>query len=67
MELTLNDYRTMLDAARAQHRALTRMREDLRRNDLSDIDVNDGLYAKQAELYDVIEKLQVLTGEIVKA
>lgn len=64
VEITREDAIILLTAARAQHRALTRMREDMRRNDLVSNDVFDKIIVQQDDLVDVIEKLQKIAGQI---
>lgn len=64
MELSQNDLELLLRAARGHNRELGRMRDDLTREGLVDIDINDALFDTQLELGSVIAKLQVMTGLI---
>jgi hypothetical protein len=54
----------LLATARAEYRHLGQVRDDLHRNKIINIDVDDDIFDHQSKLYLIIEKLQKLTGEI---
>lgn len=64
IEFDLNDLDLMLASARTEHRNLTRMIEDLRRADASNIDVTDTLMKRQESIYFLIAKMQAKIEEI---
>lgn len=63
MNFTMEDYKSMLRAVRAEHRAIGNMTDDLRRLDVLGTTIQD-LRRKQHDLLPLIEKLQKITGEI---